>query len=143
MNVYQPRHFTVQELVSRSVFSSIGASALLRVDRGLLVAMDTIRDAAGVPIAVNNWADGGERESCCLRLADSEVGSPTSFHRIGHAADLHLKGYSGDQARALVLKLRREGNPGIMAVTAMERGVSWLHIDTRPSDISSIILFDP
>jgi hypothetical protein len=135
--LYRPRFFQVEELVSPTVFNTLGERAWLVMDYRILRTVDAVREFFGRPVTINNWHLGGNRTCSGFREPTCTVGAKFSQHRFGRAVDLLVRDLSADHVRGEILK----NLPHFMYVTAMEDGVSWVHLDCRATAGSDIFLF--
>lgn len=98
--MYKCKHFKIQELVSPVVYNKWGDKAWMFFDEDVLRDLDTIREAYGSPIIINNWTGGGNLKQCGLRSNMDEMVKAKktlylSAHIRGTAFDLHCaKGYN-------------------------------------------------
>jgi hypothetical protein len=126
---YEPRHFSLPELVPQDILAELGDRAILLLEPRLLMMIDGIRQFFGKPVTINNWHCGGQFSLRCFRPVDSETGAKWSQHKFGRAADMDIKGYSAEQARKVILE--NQDNPYLSYISVMESGVNWVHADCR------------
>ncbi|MBY8157108.1 D-Ala-D-Ala carboxypeptidase family metallohydrolase [Vibrio fluvialis] len=130
--MYQPEHFKPQEYVSETLYKRRGAKSLELMDERILKTMDTLRERLGAPITINNWLWGGDRNQSGLRddsfyKSDSAYADSLSQHKYGRAVDFLVKGIPAHEVRKHILE-NRELYP---AITFLEVGINWVHIDCR------------
>ena len=133
------KHFTLEEFFSRDlVHGHVPDRLLSYLDPRILTICDYLRDRYGAAI-INDWAYGGTREQCGFRLPNSKVGAKCSQHKFGRAADLHFTGITAHEIRT---DMKLDQAPFMRAgITAVEDGVSWLHVDCRWIPGNAGILF--
>ena len=145
---YVPKHFKIEELVSKRIHAKLEQDGLLErcwtlFDVRLLLTIDALRETYGERIIINDWHLGGSLNQCGLRMEDSTVGAEFSQHKFGRAADLHFEKTPSDKVRADCLK--EPWKECFRFITCFEAGVSWFHFDTRNWDkeASGILVVNP
>lgn len=133
---YTAKYFKAFELVPRKLYEARGERAIELLDKELLIALDYVRDNLG-KVTVNNWKYGGNLQYRGIRTAGSADYSPTSQHSYGKAADLNVEGMTADQVNQWIIANRND--PQLKAITFIEMGQSWTHIDTRPEQNFSLV----
>ena len=133
MKSYKLKNFIIQEFVDPSTYKKFGGVSILCIDVRLMKLMDTLRELFGVPITINNWKWGGDRQWSGIRTPDSPYYSWYSQHSYGRACDFLVRGLSGAEARFIIEKWYEEGLLGDDIHITMEYGdkVTWVHIDIR------------
>jgi len=126
--VYKCIHFEIHELVSRRIYEDHGELAWELLDDRLLITIDRLRERYG-KTTINNYHWGGNRQWSGLRTPDSPYYTPYSQHTFGRAADCLFRDYTAQAVRTHILN--NPGHTDFMYITSVERGTSWLHIDTR------------
>ena len=101
-----------------------------------------IRTKTGEPITINDWVHGGRFKNRGLRNFTSSTGAKYSQHKFGKALDFVVSGMSADEVREKILG---EWKDDLMelGLTAIEAGVSWVHIDIRNTGKDDIMVFYP
>lgn len=134
-NVYVPKHFKPEELVSRKTFETLGASKVLRYfDPRILQMADKLAsifcfDADGKKIGtatINNWSYGGKRQFSGLRMPGEPEHKLWSDHSYGRALDIVFSTATAEQVRDYI-----EENPNLFPyITFIEEGdnITWVHI---------------
>ena len=95
------------------------------LDKNLVLVDQKLRDVFG-PIKINTWYSGGNREWSGIRTNDSPYYKQFSQHSWGRASDKIFLKATPDEVREYIKKHWRE-----LGVTAIEKGVSWVHSDVR------------
>ena len=126
---YVPKYFELRELVPQGWYRKYGERLWCVFDERLLMTLDDLREAFG-PAIINNWHSGGSFERRGFRPLAGAVGAALSQHRFGRAADITFSRIRADAVRRAILD-EPERFPH---VTALEMGVSWVHVDVRPHD---------
>lgn len=142
-SVYKPEYFKTYELVPPEVFSVLGEKALALMDSRILWTFDAIREYFKAPITINNYttAKPGEYIYKDSGFRVAPVGSAAySQHLFGRAGDLKIKGVSAADARAEI-KAKWKTEPAFRFITAIEDGVSWLHVDNRNNNTDQLLIF--
>lgn len=140
--IYRPSHFQAFELVDPTTFLKFGEDSVAFFRPELLIALDIIRELSGKAITVNNWKTGGPFKWRGLRTENCKEGAPYSMHRFGGAADFDMAQTSADDARKWI-RMQRAAHTPLQAITRMEVGTSWVHIDTKPTDHAGLLEFRP
>lgn len=135
-NVFYPEYFELYELVDEANFEKYGSRLWNVFDERILRAADRLRRRYG-PLTCNDWHSGGSNHFRGWRPPGCRVGAVLSQHRFGRGLDLIPQRCAAEEIRDDLL-----GDPEIVfgdlgqwLVTAMETGVSWLHIDCRSHDV--------
>jgi len=126
--VYKCNHFSIHELVPRSVYEKRGEKAWQLLDERLLITLDKLRERYG-STTINNWYWGKGREWSGLRTSDSPYYSTFSQHTFGRAADCLFANVSAEEVRQEILA--SPNDPAFELIGSLELGVSWLHFDVR------------
>lgn len=138
--IYKPEYFKLEELVSPEIYKLRGVKAWELFDPNALKMIDEIREFFGVPVTINNWSFGGQYKYSGFREDEYyKVKGSLSQHRFGRAFDMKFKGISSEKVREIILEYREKGK--FKLIGAMEKNVSWLHVDTRQHAEEGIFLF--
>ena len=142
-SVYKPEYFKTYELVDPVTFASFGENSLWFMDSRILWTGDALREYFNAPCIVNNYmtAKTGEYiyKDSGLRY-EINPGAARSQHLYGRALDIKISGISSDDARKEILS-KQGSEPAFRFITAVELGVSWLHVDCRNTNKSDIFTF--
>jgi len=134
--VYIPKHFRIEELVSKTVFRKYGKQAFQFFDDRALKTLDRLRERFG-PATVNDWLWGGPNDSRGFRAIDDPEGADNSAHRRAQGFDVIFKEISAEEVREYILR-----NPDEFPyINAIEANVNWLHFDCR--NCQRIMVFKP
>lgn len=140
--IYRPKYFKAYELVDFHTFDKFGEDSVAFFRPEILIALDTIREKTTLKCTVNNWKQGGPFKWRGLRTVDSLTGASYSMHRFGGAFDLDIDGLTADEAREW-LRANRPKYPELQAITRIEIGVNWCHIDCKPVATDKLVEFTP
>lgn len=141
------KNFRLQELVCPHVFKHYGQAAWSFFDARLIITIDTLRDRLGKPIFINNWSAGGvydERGFRCIQceLVKNMIAAEQLYvspHMTGQAVDFDVKGMEAEEVREWIVE-RQNLWPYPIRI---ERGTSWVHLDTRDIGEGRVYLFNP
>ncbi len=133
------KNFKLTEFISKETWDKYGHGALKYLDDRIIKTCQKLRDELGIPLTINNWHYGGNRHESGLRVEGMKNYSPTSQHTFGRAVDIISAHMSAEEMRQHIYN-NRYNYPYIKAI---ERNVSWLHIDCRYTNSNNFILFDP
>lgn len=132
------KYFRVQELVPEDVFQKRGWNSIQLMDSRIISSITQIREYSGASMIINDWLMGGRFggfQYRGFRPPWAKVGVTWSQHKMGRAVDFDLyesgKRMHPDEVRAMIRKMKEDGK--LRAVTGMEAGVNWVHIDCRYS----------
>ena len=127
-----PDNFAVHELVPRAMYERYGDKAILCLDPRIIRFLAIARPLWGVPLTVNNYGYGGDREWSTLRTTDSPWYNPLSQHSFGRALDAGASKMSAEEMREWIRENAHwlYNEIGTDTIT-IEDGVDWLHIDFR------------
>lgn len=103
-DIYICKYFKIQELVPPRMYNTMVErnkviNMWIPLNREMLMTLDMLREAYGVPVTINNWHSGGNRTASGLRLHDSNEYSLTSAHSFGHGFDLIFAGIPASKIR--------------------------------------------
>ena len=133
-------YFIVPEFVTRECWELLGDHALLLFDPVILEFITRVRSEIGLPIHVNTWIFGGAIDGRGFRDRKEDTGSKGSMHRFGKALDFCVQGCPAEDVREWILQNQQT----LPNITRMEKGVSWVHVDTRETQTPhEIYLFNP
>lgn len=124
------QYFSVNELVCDHTFQRHGERAWQFLQSSYLETLLVVRrDILGVAMTCNHTQakQRGLRCNMC-DIVKSASRSYLSAHVLGCGGDFTVDGVSAAQARELI----REHQELLPCAVRMERGVSWLHLDTLP-----------
>ena len=130
--IYKPHNFDIKELVPKKVYDLRGDKSWELLNPMILYSYQELRNYISKPIIFNDWANGGDRYNQFLRLHDYYKNLSFSQHLYGNAGDGFVDGIDAEELRQIVIHLKKVQK--LEYVTGMEDGVSWLHIDCRPTD---------
>ena len=129
--MYKCKYFKAYELVPEKLYKLRGEKALELLDRELLVALDYVREKLG-KVTVNTWNSGGVFQYRGIRTPECPEYSITSQHPYGKAVDFDVEGMTSSEVNQWLIDNRNE--PQLQAISFIEMGMNWTHIDTRPDD---------
>jgi len=121
------KYFTLEELVDKDTFGSLGDKAWWLFNPVALIALDGIRDFFDRPVKVNDWKWGGTLQYRGYRPEHCNIGAINSYHKRGMAFDLDIQGLDAEEARQTIIENR--DNPLLMNIQRMENYVNWVHFD--------------
>jgi len=107
------------------------------LDRRLIMADQMLRDQFG-PVTINNWWDNGERNWSGIRTVESPYYSETSQHTWGRASDKIFKDATEQEVREYIKGMYEE-----LGITCIEENVSWIHSDTRWTQMTDLLIVYP
>lgn len=114
------------------------------LDMRVVYGLQFLRDKAGIPFTVNNWAKGGARKLSGIRPMYTTKGALFSMHKFGRAYDPVCD--SGPELLHQIIK-ENEGeliqSQRITRVEAIEHTPTWTHIDNAWTGKDSIHFFNP
>jgi hypothetical protein len=129
----KPNNFRIEELVSKDIFINRGDRAWELFTPEILQTLDELRNLFEAPITVNNWLwNGGLHYRGFRPISYYEGKNSLSQHIRGNAVDFDVKGLNAEQAREKIINWKKANQ--LKKLTAMELGVSWVHVDCRQSD---------
>ena len=140
---YKPEYFRPEEFLDRETYARIvkaGVNPWVLLDSRILFTADGIRDYFGVPVYLNNWVFGGDKQWRGLRNPKAPQYSPTSQHSFGRAIDAHIKDMTAEEVRQAILA--RPNDSRFRFIMRLEGTVSWLHVDVANVP-GRIVVFSP
>ncbi|MDP2218518.1 MAG: D-Ala-D-Ala carboxypeptidase family metallohydrolase [Methanolobus sp.] len=143
------RFFQIYEIIDRDTYYKYSERETIQeawklFTPDLLYSLDGLRDFLGSPISVNNWWGNTStyaRQYCGYRPPECTVGAQFSQHRMGNAADCHIKGADYDKMRLHIME--NKDDERLIKIMRIEATVPWLHIDMGkiPKGRNRIYLF--
>lgn len=133
------KNFKAHEFVPAAIYKDRGEKSIQLMDRELVIFIDKLRDELGRKITINNWFWGGRFSQRGLRTQDSEHYSKYSQHSYGKAIDFDVDGMSAGQVRQWIIDNRNLD--WVKPICFIEDGVSWVHVDTRPTDGDALVVW--
>lgn len=141
--VYRCKYFKIHELVPEELYAKVMTLDLgckdeesikedmlwSMFDPDVLIFLDWVKVEYSLdkPVTVNNWYWGGNRNWSGFRTKDSPYYSETSQHSKGCGIDAKFKDIDMDQLREDICSRK-----DLPCSIRLEKGVSWLHMDTKP-----------
>lgn len=137
-------NFTIQEFVTKSVYTERGESSIYLIDERIIILAQLFRTRYG-KITINNWHTGGQYNESGLRLPDTSTGAKYSQHKYGRAADLKFTDHTPEEVYADVLKNSKLFyEKGLRCMENIAFTKTWLHIDVRVTDkVDEILIVNP
>ena len=131
---YEPKHFSVKELVTPDIYEARGEKALELIDVRIVMILDHLREALDKPITVNSWSWGGHYSQSGLRDVEhygtaEKYFNSFSQHKYGRGVDFRVEDMTADEVRQYIYDHKDEG--ALKYVTFVEEDVSWVHVDVR------------
>lgn len=126
------KFFDAEELVCDHTYARFGESSWDFLDTDYLHCLLIIRrDILGKPM----WCNGSQKHQRGLRCNRCEMVRSKSYaylsaHVLGKGGDFSVSGMTAEQVRNKI----RENASLLPCQIRMERGVSWLHFDVRPTE---------
>ena len=133
-------YFNIKELVSKQVYDRFGETAWMFFGADEKEDLDTIREANGAGIIINNWAAGGTLSQCGLRcnldpLVISKTDIYCSSHLMGKGFDLHDSLGRNTRLYHIVIDLIKTGKlKAFKRVEHIDSTPGWVHVDSFDSD---------
>lgn len=138
------KYFLIQELVPPSIYKAWGERSWWFIDHDLVVVLDFMREYYGVPVTVNNWHIGGKYTERGFRTPTTKTGGKLSQHRFGRGADVAVKGLTPKQVYMDILKNEKMFlSVGLTAMEDISDTPTWVHIDTRWTELNGILVVKP
>ena len=134
--------FYLDEVMHPAVYKKFGKKSRWFIDQRLIDIIQYIRTATDSAVTINAWYNGGRFKERGLRDPKTTTGAKYSQHKFGKALDFTVSGMSADEVRE---KIQGEWKQDLLdlGLTAIEAGVSWVHIDIRNTGINDIMVFYP
>lgn len=135
------KYFTKYEIFPPEISSLPDDQLWGLMDTKLLAVLERLREDIGKPFTVNNYTskevvkyyNRGYRSKYC------KVGAEKSMHKVGKAIDFTVEGMEPEKVRKYIIA----NHAKYPEIRRMETGVSWVHIDTKDTGTSEIVLFKP
>ena len=124
---YKCKHFSIEELVSKSMFKRKGDLCWLFLDERALITIDALREKFGA-ITINDWLWDGRFKESGLRDKWCTYYSPFSQHSFGRAFDLKFVSTTPEKVQEYILA-NPEEFPYITRIEDARVTKTWLHFD--------------
>lgn len=134
------RYFDIKELVSKQVYKKFGEQAWMFFGPDEKDDLDTIREANGAGIIINNWATGGTLSQCGFRcnldpLVISKTNIYCSSHMMGKGFDLHDSLGRNSRLYSIVEELiKHKKLKAFRRLESLNSTPGWVHVDSFDSD---------
>ena len=141
-------NFYLDEFVQRETQERFGLNAQRYIRKEIVMATQFIRTMSGLPITINNWANGGAYKESGLRDFNTSTGAKYSAHKFGAAADLKIGNLTSHEMVELLINYEsdlleygicRYENPD----ATKGRRRDWLHIDALWTGKNELIMVNP
>lgn len=138
-------HFELIEFIDPVTYSNFADNSIWFIDQRLINVAEAFRVIVNKPVIINDWHIHGKYKESGLRTFNTTTGSKYSQHRYGRAADLKVKGMTGQQlfnvAKANWDMLKEFG---LTTVENPQATPTWLHCDTRQwQDTTELHIVNP
>lgn len=139
--------FKLQELVGPKEYQRDGELCWRYLRTELLETLLFVRrDILNVPITINTWHSGGEFDERGFRSNVSDIVKEKtksgilyiSPHMLGCAVDFDAKGMTAEEVRKEIAKWEYL----LPSPIRLERGTSWVHLDTYDCRTDKITYFN-
>lgn len=135
-------HFFLDELVPKEIYMQFYEKSIMFLDPRIKDIIEGIRTYFNVPIIINNWFTGGERNESGFRLPETKTGSSLSQHKFGRAIDMIFpKGTDYEKVRQIIRD--KYDTFRKMGITTIENKVNWLHVDCRQTIMDKLYEVNP
>jgi hypothetical protein len=140
-------NFRLEELVGPETFERLGDNCWKLFNQNFLLDVDKFvsdlkRDLGVRGVTVNNWLWKGNFKQSGFREQNTSVGAPRSQHKQGNALDMKFNGCTVAQALAY-LEINKSRYPFITTVENIAFTPTWLHVDGRVTDSTSLRYVNP
>lgn len=144
--MYICKYFRLQELVSPLVFEKYGQFAWYFFDSEFLEDIDTLREAWGKPLIINNWHNGGHYKESGLRCnRDNIVKNKTqpylSGHVLGRAVDIKPLKIADVSNLYLTVIDNFKNFKKLSRLEDIKKAPTWVHVDCLTERKSQFIIF--
>jgi hypothetical protein len=142
---YKCQYFGIKELVSKIVYDKFGEQAWMFFDEEIRQDLDTIREANGAGLIINNWSSGGSLSQCGLRtnmdpLVKAKTTLYVSAHCLGKGFDLHDSLGRNQRLWTIVHNLITQKKlKKFCRLENIKSTATWVHVDGYVSDT---VVFD-
>ena len=128
--LYIPQYFKLYEWLPKDFYFShkdLGDKLWLMFDYRILWTYDQLRKRYG-KVVMNDWFWGGNNQYRGWRPWNCSIGAELSQHKFGRAGD-SIFTIPAEKIRQDILN--NEFDNDFQYISAIEKNVSWLHIDCR------------
>lgn len=145
--MYKCKHFGIKELVSNLVYAKFGEQAWQFFNKEVLEDLDTIREAWGGAIIINNWAAGGQYKESGLRsnmdsILKGKKALYLSAHVLGCGFDLKANNGKNKDLHTLVCNLIKQKRlKKFRRVENFASTPTWVHVDGFQTAIDTLVIF--
>lgn len=104
------------------------------VDKRIINAVLYIRNKLGLPVEVNTWHKGGDKQWRGHRTEKCDIGAEFSMHKKTpcQAVDFRVKGMADDDVKKFIIEHQKELYAlGIRRMEHKDDAPTWQHIDTK------------
>lgn len=140
-------NFYLDEFIHPDIYRKYGKNSIWFLDAKIVYICQQLRTDLNVPITINNWAVGGNFKYSGLRPLDAKIGAKRSQHKFGRAAD--PKGFGGMSIEEVFNYIMDNENKsrymdlGLTTIENIKHTPTWLHLDTRLTNLEDILIVNP
>lgn len=135
-------NFDLREFVHPNVWERFGANCIWFLDPNLYTIAQLLRDRFG-PTTINSWHYGGSRINSGFN-PDRPIGAQYSQHKYGRAIDCQFSNATPNEVRAEMLNQQELWiDAGVTTIEHERFAPTWVHIDTRFTNLSEILIVKP
>ncbi len=135
-------NFDVRELVPPETWATYKERSVKFTDQRIVNLLEAIRTLCGNKrVTANNWHYGGKFRYRGYRPPECKVGAVKSMHRVFQAVDFDVEDMTAEEVRGVIRMNQVELMK--LGLRRMESGVSWVHIDTKETGLTTIKEFKP
>lgn len=146
---YTPFYFKAYELVDPELFNILHEREIYKLfDPNVLKFADWARERWG-QCTINDWKWTKEQMPISAQFRWSGYRTPKSpyyrqgsMHSFGQALDLKFKKITASKIRTELREIESIGHK-IPFITRVEDDVTWLHVDTKPTEFNTLHFFKP
>jgi hypothetical protein len=129
------KNFMSYELIPKKYyeyFDKIGSGemGLRYINSNLIYFIDFFRDYLKLPIVINNWFSGGDKDGRTLRLMDDPTYKQYSDHSHGNAIDFNVIGLNSSDIFDIITQKIPETflKMGGVSIEAVSLTPTWTHL---------------
>jgi len=136
-------NFYSEEFISKDTHKEIvkkGLEPRWFINKDLVLFCEWLKQKTKGSVIVNNWKWSGQYHLSGLR-GPKDIGAELSQHKFMNAIDIKVKGYTPSQLRDIIVDNFEYINKtfGITTIEKIEDTPTWLHIDTRWTNLNYLL----
>lgn len=136
-------YFKIEELVSPEIYEILGDASWRLIPQKVLSSLNSLREAFGSPLLVNNWKTGGMYRYSGIRPLGCSEGAKMSVHKLVHPTKTCFDVKTPQLNRLVELVMKDYAKYGISRIENPDITKTWLHLEFSTEKVDRLVVFNP